>query len=1129
MSDKASQKPHQQDELLIQQLALLEADPSMAADPTVESLKSELETIVSDLHSPPPINPFQDESACRRANELVRAIGREPSFVAGQSLDAEIAPPVVGEVGQYRLLEKLGQGGMGTVYKALHTSLKRLVALKVLPTERMKNQQAVDRFHREMEAVGQLDHSNIVRATDAGEIDDMHYLVMELVDGIDLSALVRAVGPAGPFGAGLTTPPKSPTEGLPESALDGEGGRPSVDEAAKSGDLATTPARGMTLADACELIRQAAVGLAHADRRGMVHRDIKPSNLMLAHHEESGPVVKILDMGLALLDDQQAAARRELTTTGQMMGTLDYMAPEQGTDSHDVDIRADIYALGATLFKLLTGGPPFSAETYNTPLKLMMAKTTEDASSIATERADLPAELVAIVDRMLSRDPADRFATPDDVAVALTPFTEGADLAGLLQRSKSSATAPTEQSGRQTHEDYAADSHETEPTIHVKSGPCAPREEADARDELSAPLPPPPKPVLAPDLALGAGLPTPPKPPTEGLRDAAAQLESGKPSEQRSGRPAVDQVARSGDLATTASATQAQRWWTNRRNQIIAVAAGLAGIILLGVVTLFFRTKDGTIVVEIDDPSIQVTVEGEELKITKKESGEEYQIKAGERTLHVKYGELDFKTDQFTLRRGEKVVLSVRLAKGEVQVLDGKNVIGRKLAGDSTDAVASRVSPKEGSSITAADGWVDLMPLVVLPKGAGYGQWVRYGPDLVAVGDDVCRLPLPVLPHGGYALRFSFLNGSSSLRVALPINNHHAAITIGEHEITLATPVGGRDEVIHKLEVPGFGNDPQTLVIAVTLPSDGKVQITVDSEDKRVFDWTGQESAFSDSQTRWPEPFSIAVAATETPFTELSFQVLSGEAELLRGPNPLAHDRRVAKWALANGFTNVRLCVGKVVMPALSPGDPLPDEPFHVHALCPPEKLAYDDFKQLDGLTGLSWINFQRGHMMDEVLASLPELPSLNALLTYGAKVTDAGLAHLRKFPNLTRLSLGFPDYDTSTITNDGLRHVSQLKRLERLDLPRCTKITDEGLVHIAKCEQITLLNFHRTGITGTGLSQLASLKKLGSLSLDGCPVTDDGLSHITRFDGFGGLGLSSTRITDEGIRHSAFASAEIY
>lgn len=238
--------PFDQRELIIEQLAVEQEDggPSAVVEEaddektTVSELRAELDTLAEQLRSPAPEDEYLDESGCRRAIEIVEAIGREPSFTGERSgsdtTGADLPSPLaITELGQYQLLARLGQGGMGTVYKALHTKLDKVVALKVLPADAMQNKDAVARFEREMRAVGKLQHPNIVAAHDAGEIEGTHYLVMELVDGADLSTLVRRHGP------------------LPVS-------------------------------EACELVRQAALGLQHAHEHGLVHRDIKPSNLMLS-------------------------------------------------------------------------------------------------------------------------------------------------------------------------------------------------------------------------------------------------------------------------------------------------------------------------------------------------------------------------------------------------------------------------------------------------------------------------------------------------------------------------------------------------------------------------------------------------------------------------------------------------------------------------------------------------------------------------------------------------------------------------------------------------------------------------------------------------------------------------------
>ena len=267
---------------------------------------------------------------------------------------------------------------MGAVYKAFHTKLKRPVAVKLLPSYSQRSPHAVTRFHREMEAVGRLDHPNIVRAYDAGEADGQFFLVMEFVDGANISSLVRSGGP-------------------------------------------------LEVADACEIVRQAAIGLQHTHEHGLVHRDVKPSNLMLA----TSGVVKVLDLGLARLQ-AEAWSDGEATASGQIIGSPDYMAPEQGSNPREVDARADVYALGCTLYFLLAGRPPFSSKGHDTLIQKVMAHANEDAMPIQQLRPDVPSQLAAIIDKMLAKNPANRCPTAAEVIQSLTPFCAGSDLGRLF-------------------------------------------------------------------------------------------------------------------------------------------------------------------------------------------------------------------------------------------------------------------------------------------------------------------------------------------------------------------------------------------------------------------------------------------------------------------------------------------------------------------------------------------------------------------------------------------------------------------------------------------------------------------------------------------------------------------------
>jgi WD40 repeat protein/CubicO group peptidase (beta-lactamase class C family) len=312
-------------------------------------------------------------------------------------LPGDVPPPTVVELGrlrEYVLLEKIGHGGMGTVYRAVHTHLDKVFAVKTLPEGCMSNPEAVARFQREMKAVGKLNHPNIVQATDAGEVDGTHFLVMEYVAGADLAVAVGRLGP------------------LPVAA-------------------------------ACEVVRQAALGLAHAHEHGLIHRDAKPSNLLLS----TAGQVKVVDLGLALLHGG-VTDDGEHTPSGAFMGTFDYMAPEQADDPHAVTAQADVYSLGCTLYHLLTGRPPFAQ--HSGMGRKVRAHAADPVRPVRATRPEVPASLEALVLRMLAKSPGDRPAGAAALAAALAPLAAGADLPALAAAAAvpSTTTAARETVGR---------------------------------------------------------------------------------------------------------------------------------------------------------------------------------------------------------------------------------------------------------------------------------------------------------------------------------------------------------------------------------------------------------------------------------------------------------------------------------------------------------------------------------------------------------------------------------------------------------------------------------------------------------------------------------------------------------
>lgn len=269
---------------------------------------------------------------------------------------------------RYKIVGQIGAGGMGVVYQAEHRMMERQVALKVINSKLVESDDAIERFQLEVKAAARLSHRNIVTAFDADVAGDSHFLVMEFVEGSSLWDRVKRKGP-------------------------------------------------LSVLHACNYTMQAALGLQHAMDQGMVHRDIKPNNLM---RTKKG-VVKILDFGLAKFANHQLAVKEDtaLTSASATLGTPDFIAPEQARNSRNADIRADIYSLGCTLYFLLAGRAPFPTGTI---MEKVVAHFEREPDSLRAIRSDIPAELAAVISKMMAKDPDDRFQTPVEVAEALALF-----------------------------------------------------------------------------------------------------------------------------------------------------------------------------------------------------------------------------------------------------------------------------------------------------------------------------------------------------------------------------------------------------------------------------------------------------------------------------------------------------------------------------------------------------------------------------------------------------------------------------------------------------------------------------------------------------------------------------------
>jgi serine/threonine protein kinase len=816
---------------------------------------------------------FADGDAMPPPVEPVDSAAREDS----SSSDREI----LGDLGEYRLLKRLGTGGMGHVYKAMHRRLEKLVAVKTLPSYRACDPRALARFDREIKALGRLNHPNIVQAFDAQEIEGTRFLVMEYVDGIDLSALVRRCG-------------------------------------------------ALRIADACELTRQAALGLQAAHEHGLVHRDVKPSNLILSR----GGDLKVLDLGLARFRAEPLEAG-EMTAINETIGTAEYIAPEQVADSHQVDIRADIYSLGCTLFRLLTGQPPFAGPLYRTAVEKMVAHMKEEVPCIRQVREEVSESLASVIERMVAKDPDRRFSTPRQVADALAPHAIQSDLLELVRQADAAVReypAPDssfDTSARQLVEGLSS----------VKSDVADPPQPGKTGDD------PTPKPGLISGVPARAwavaafmlGLMFL----IAGPADRFGLFRAGRPPLASAEAPAVSEsgtaLARGVWIEvlaiTDVDRDRVSNLWERRGNGIGSrgAAGGYPRIMLPVMVEgdydleVAFTRNSGRGAIVIVAPVggghvIDFILSGNSGDVHGFNSYYGHDLQDPRNLTAKRPGTLD---------NGRRYTFSIQIrGSGDRATidaaLDGKPLVhcAAPLAalptwtqtacaepqrpalgvqsGDDATFHCARVrivsgsaglKPPRATEPCPPARWIDLLSRIDLPRDHVSGEARREGNDLVVSGGSAdAALMLPVAVRGSYQLEVEFTHSPASGIVSfiLPVGLRRVRVNPNRVGEVLPAP--------YWMNVPGMtdGDDAQggprgsleakssyLMSVKVTAEKDmSAIELFVDG--KRWISWTGKPSDLHDGPILLPEPDRIGLAAAGTlTIQSARLRLESGKALLL--------------------------------------------------------------------------------------------------------------------------------------------------------------------------------------------------------------------------------------------------------
>lgn len=954
-------------------------------------------------------------------------------------------------LGNYVILDKLGQGGMGLVLKARHRRMDRIVALKVLSPESLRTPTRVERFQREARAAAKLSHPNIVTAFDADEHHGTHFLVMEYVEGRDLSSLVKEHGP-------------------------------------------------LTVATSLDCILQAAFGLEYAHRNGVVHRDIKPGNLMVCssaftRSDEGTPPeggttnVKILDMGLASIESAPgAAADHDLTSTGVVLGTIDYMAPEQALDTKQADARSDIYSLGCSLFYLLTGHTPYPGDTV---MRRLLSHRESPIPDLSVLRPDVSAAFQDFFQKLVAKNPGQRFQSMTEVIAAITAVRIGYEntygeayfsrllngaTSGISGKSTSansalrvpSATAPATislpetvllNSASTTKATQVTDSHSSRsrligsavavlvlsgaaiwfaPKDTPKHGASNQPERGDVKslESPSSELRKPEPPVVAPK--------------------GVAPLLAVAPFSVREAK--AHQAAWAESLGTTVESTNSVGM------KMVLIPPG--------------EFRMGSTPAQVKDAIQRALETGKTWGYTAiSEEEPQHRVKLTQPRF--------FGATEVTIGQFKKFVQHENYVTDGERFGGGNSVLPNEV--DPAKKMLTWRSPGYEVQDDSAVSQVTWNDAVMFCNWLSTTEQLRPCYQPTAAGDWVLLIEpngyrLPTEAEWEFACRAGttthyYFGDEPKLPAEFTTDIGRPVASARPNPFGLFDMSGSVEEWCSDWWTATYYRDSPP-----TDPTGPPIQFPIRGRVVRGGNWT-------DYPHMWRSAYRREVELLRR-YDRIGFRVVCLAVTTNQTAQPLDHDRRVAEWVLrTHGAVHL---------------DGSPQDYFAVADL--PQK----NFKT----TFVSFMD-ANSKLNDASLTNLLGLDSLKRLTLYdNHRVTDAGIAQLTGLPSLEHL-----DLRDTRMTNDGLKHLAKLNRLEFLVLMG-GEITDEGIGYLEGCKQLRTLQLRLPQMTDKALANIPGLlTRLVGVEIGGSQVTDAGLAHLAGLQHLESLGLISLAISDDGLK----------